>query len=118
MRSACVNARLLARICTCAGSGTGIGPLRWLRGQSMIRGPSRRTWLNEGWDASERPGAAGYLDRDGVASWSADLSHAPTWGCGRAGCAAKNNGCLELTDGTFLCRRSRTLRPGTMPCGW
>jgi hypothetical protein len=81
----------------------------WHRAASMAAGPVGDPWpkpqdmVDEGWDASERPGAAGYLDRDGVASYlergfiaRAYMGLSPCRLCGQ------NNGCLELTDGTFL----------------
>ena len=81
----------------------------WHRAASMAAGPGDDPWpkpqdmVDEGWDASERPGAAGYLDRDGVASYLERGFIARAYmGLSPCRLCRQNNGCLELTDGTFL----------------
>jgi hypothetical protein len=59
--------------------------------------------VDDGWDASETPGAAGYLDRDVVASYLERGFIARAYmGLSPCGYAVKTTDAWELTDVTFL----------------
>ena len=65
--------------------------------------PKPQDMVDDGWDASERPGAAGYLDRDVVASYLERGFIARAYmGMSRAGHGSKQWVPGNLTDGTFL----------------
>lgn len=81
----------------------------WAYRSSMAAGPIDESWpdakefVDEGWDAEERPGPAGHLDREDVAGFLERGFVARAYmGLSPCRLCLQMNGALELTDGHFI----------------